>query len=66
MIKTVAIISSSKDPAGINIRQNLIKHYEFKNSSNKFDGNDIFESKLEGKTVKLYLTNGELTHSEKH
>ncbi|HLC49920.1 MAG TPA: D-aminoacyl-tRNA deacylase [Candidatus Nanoarchaeia archaeon] len=60
----IAIISSSKDPAGVNIRNSLIKHYNFQNANEKFDGNDVFELNIYDKKIKLYLTNDELTHSE--
>lgn len=50
-----AIIASSKDPAGINIRNNLIELFDFEELNEKFyDHNNI----------KLYLTNQELVYAE--
>jgi D-aminoacyl-tRNA deacylase len=63
-MQRIAIISSSKDPAGVNIRQNLIKHYDFKIANEKFDNNEVFESSIEDKKIKIYLVNDELIHSE--
>ncbi|MBI2558816.1 hypothetical protein HYW20_05820 [Candidatus Woesearchaeota archaeon] len=59
----IAIIASSKDPAGINIRNNLIEVFDFKKVNEKFDNNDIFQcDKI--KNIKLYLTNDDLIFSE--
>ena len=60
----IAIIASSKDPAGINIRNSLIKHFDFKASDEKFDSNEVFETHLNDKKIRLYLVESELVHSE--
>ena len=61
----LAIISSSKDPAGINIRNNLIELFDFKKLNVKFDGNNVFEfDKIKNKNIKLYLINDDLIFSE--
>ena len=39
----IAIISSSKDPAGINIRNNLIELFNFEKNSEEFDDNDVYQ-----------------------
>ena len=60
-----AIIASSKDPAGMNIRNKLIKLFNFTISDDKFEGNDVYEfNKFNEKEVKLYLINDELIFSE--
>lgn len=64
-MQTIAIISSSKDPAGINIRSNLIKLSDFEKTNEKFDGNDVFQFvKIPNKTVNLYTTDDDLIFSE--
>ena len=61
----IAIISSSKDPAGINIRNCLIELFKFEKTDETFDNNPIFEyNKIQNKNIRLYLTNDELIHSE--
>lgn len=61
----VAIISSSKDLAGVNIRKNLIESFNFKKINEKFGNNDVYEyNKIENKNIKLYLTNNDLIFSE--
>ena len=59
-MKDFAIISSSRDPAGINIRNNLIELFDFEKINEKYEDNDIFELNLGNKQIKLYLTNNDL------
>jgi len=61
----IAIISSSKDPAGVNIRNNLIELSGFQKINEKFDNNEIYQlNKVQNKIIKLYLTNQDLIFSE--
>ena len=61
----IAIIASSKDPAGKNIRNCLIESFEFEKFNETFDNNPIFKySKIENKNIKLYLINDDLIFSE--
>ena len=61
----IAIVSSSKDPVGINIRSNLTDLFDFKELNENFDGNPIFENQnIKNKTIKLYLINDELIFAE--
>ena len=63
-MQTFAIIASSRDPAGINIRNNLIELFEFAKTNEKFEDNDVYGFNIGNKQIKLYLTNDELIHSE--
>ena len=64
-MEKIAIIASSKDPAGISIRSNLIELSDFKKINENFDGNAVFEFKgIKDKTIKLYLTNEDLIFAE--
>ena len=61
----IAIISSSKDSAGINIRNSLIELFNFEKTNEKFDSNDVFQfTKIRNKTIKLYTTNQDLISAE--
>ncbi len=61
----IAIISSSKDLAGINIRNNLIELFDFEKANEKFDNNEIYQyNKIKNKNIKLYLINSDLIHAE--
>ena len=64
-MEKIAIIASSRDLAGVNIRNSLIGLFDFEKLDEKFDGNTIYEyAKIQNKIIKLYLTNNELIHSE--
>ena len=61
----IAIISSSKDTAGVNIRNNLIELFHFEKLNEKFENNDIFEyNVITHKIIKLYLINDDVIFSE--
>lgn len=61
----IAVIASTKDPAGINIRNNLIELFDFQKTDEKFDNNVVFEfNKIPNQSIKLYLTNKDLIFSE--
>ena len=61
----IAIIASSKDPAGINIRNQLIDLAGFEKIDETLDNNYVFQfHKIQNRDIKLYLTNSELVHSE--
>ena len=65
MMQKIAIIASSKDPAGANIRINLIELFDFRKLNDKFDNNEVYEfDKINDKIIKLYLTNNDLIFSE--
>ncbi|MEK6946895.1 MAG: D-aminoacyl-tRNA deacylase [Nanoarchaeota archaeon] len=65
MMQKIAIIASSKDPAGINIRNNLIGLFDFRKLNDKFNGNEVYEFKeINDKIVRLHLTNNDLIFSE--
>ena len=56
----IAIISSSKDPAGVNIRNCLIEMFKFEKTDEKFDESNIYQHK----NIKSYLINDELVYAE--
>ena len=60
-MQQIAIISSSKDSAGINIRNNLIGLFDFKENNEKFENNTVYQN---NKNIKLYLTNQDLIFAE--
>ena len=64
-MQNIAVIASSKDPAGVNIRNNLIELFDFEKTDEKFDRNNIFKyDKIQNTIIKLYLTNQDLIFAE--
>jgi len=57
-----AVISSTKDIASVNIKESLLKLFDFKETDEKFEDNNVF--KLENKDIFLYTTNQEIIHCE--
>lgn len=61
----IAIIASSKDPAGVNIRNNLIESFGFEKADEKFYNNDVLSyGKIRNKAIKLYLIKDDLIFAE--
>ena len=58
----IAIISSTKDPASVNITENLIE--DFNKSEDKFDNNNIFQLIINNNIIKLYTINSELIFTD--
>ena len=64
-MQQIAIIASSKDPAGINIRNNLIQLFNFESIDENFDNNAVFQfNEIQNKKIKLYLINDDLIFAE--
>jgi len=60
----IAIISSLKDKASTNIKENLINNFSFNKSEELFDNNNIFQSIINNNEIKLYTINDELIHAD--
>lgn len=60
----IALISSTKDPASVNIKENLLNNYKFVKLENKFENNDVFGYLIEDKDIKLYTINSELIFTD--
>ncbi len=61
----IAIIASSQDPAGVNIRNNLIELFDFEKVNERFGNNDIFQcDEIKNINIRLYLANNDLIFSE--
>ncbi|MBI2651143.1 hypothetical protein HYX01_01610 [Candidatus Woesearchaeota archaeon] len=60
----IAIISSLKDKASINIKESLLNNFQFKESKEKFGGNLVYNYEIDGKEMNLYTVNSELIYTE--
>src|SRR3989344_4635078 len=64
-MEKIAIVCSSKDHAGINIRDNLVSIFHFIKTGENFDNNPTFENNhIENKKILIYTTDSELINSE--
>ena len=60
----IALISSTKDPASVNIKEQLLNDFEFVKLENKFDNNDAYGYLIGSKDIKLYTINSELIFAD--
>ena len=60
----IAIISYSKDKASINIKENLVNNFDFNESDEKFDNNNIFQTTIDNDIIKLYTINSEHIYTD--
>ena len=60
----IAIISSLKDKASMNIKENLVNNFSFKKIEEQFDNNDVFQYEIGEKIIKLYTVESKLIHTE--
>ncbi len=67
---SIAIISSTKDKASANIKENLINNFSFNESEEQFDNNNIYEfaknknNSVNNENIKLYTINSELIFTD--
>ena len=54
-----AIIISKKDIAGMNIKDCLLRLFDFKETEEEFEGEKVYEANVEGEKIKLYTTEKE-------
>jgi len=64
LLMNIAIISSTKDPASVNIKKALLKEYEFVIVEDKFEDNDVYGYLVGDKDIKLYTIDSELITTE--
>jgi len=55
----ILVVASTKDVASMNIRQQLISHYDFTESSEEFHKNKIYNKEADGQELKLVTINEE-------
>lgn len=60
----IALISSTKDPASVNIKETLLNDFKFVKLENKFNNNDVYGYLIGNKDVKLYTINSELIFAD--
>ena len=59
-----AIIVSKKDIAGMNIKECLLRLFDFKETGQEFEGKKIYEIKFEKEKIRLYTTENDSINCE--
>jgi D-aminoacyl-tRNA deacylase len=60
----ILIVASNKDTASLNIRQQILKNYSFKETTEKFESNPAYEAQINGNNVKLVTLNNESVYAQ--
>jgi D-aminoacyl-tRNA deacylase len=60
----LAIISSLKDQASVNIKENLLNNFDFNELQEQFENNPIFQVNNNKKIIKIYTINSELIFTD--
>jgi len=60
----ILVVSSKKDIASLNIQQQILSNYTFKESTENFQGNPAYEAQIHGKQVKLVTLNEESVRAQ--
>jgi D-aminoacyl-tRNA deacylase len=60
---TILISASNKDLASLNIKKQILNHYNFKTTEN-FQGNPIYTTEVSGRKVKLVTLNEESVYAQ--
>jgi D-aminoacyl-tRNA deacylase len=60
----ILIVTSSKDPAGLNIKKQILRNYPFNATEETYQKNSVFSNKLHGAEVKLITLNEEAVNAQ--
>lgn len=64
-MKHIAVVVSTKDPAGLNVKKNLIDNYQFIKTNKIFRADKIYKNTLiDGAIINLYTTEINSVHNE--
>jgi D-aminoacyl-tRNA deacylase len=61
---TILIVASNKDMASINIKKQILNHYNFSETAENFQENPIYTSETNGRKVKLVTLNEESVYAQ--
>jgi D-aminoacyl-tRNA deacylase len=60
----VLLVASQKDPASLNIKQQILRNYPFKETGQAFQQNPTYNAELKGKKVTLITLNHEAVNAQ--
>ncbi len=60
----ILLVSSNKDPASINIKEQILENYVFQKSIQVFEGNPVYKADVNGKDVTLVTLNIESVQAQ--
>jgi D-aminoacyl-tRNA deacylase len=63
-INMCLIVASNKDPASLNIKNQILTHYPFTKSTETFQQNPVYTADISGKTMNLITLSGESVNAQ--
>ena len=60
----ILLVASNKDTASLNIKKQILTHYSFHESSEKFQENQVYETNIRDKSVKMITLNEESVYAQ--
>jgi D-aminoacyl-tRNA deacylase len=60
----ILVVASNKDPASLNIKKQILTHYRFNETTERFQENTTYASQVNGKDIKLITLNHESIHAQ--
>lgn len=60
----ILLVASNKDTASLNIKKQILTHYSFNESSEKYQENQVYEANIRDKSVKLVTLNEESVYAQ--
>jgi D-aminoacyl-tRNA deacylase len=60
----ILIVASNKDVASLSIKEQMLKHYDFRETTEKFQGFPIFASAIKDKNIKLVTLECETVYAQ--
>ena len=60
----ILLVSSNKDIASLNIKQQILDHYPFHETTSTFQGNSVYTAGINGKNVTLVTLNEESVNAQ--
>ena len=60
----ILVVASNKDPASLNIKKQILTHYRFNETTERFQENTTYASQVNSKDVKLITLNQESIHAQ--
>lgn len=60
----ILVVSSNKDPASLNIKEQILAHYRFNEAVERFQENPTYSYKVDGKDIRIISLNQELVQMQ--
>lgn len=61
----ILLVASNKDIASLNIKKQILNHYAFTETSQEFEENPIYQTNVNGKTVRFVTLNDQSVYAQK-